>query len=281
MIRTYGFVGLGIIILAEILLFLDVPPVPMFFTPIVWWGYILFTDSLVFKLRGGSLITSYPKTFLYMIPISIGCWLIFELYNVRLANWEYINMSDSFAIRVVGYILSFATITPGIYETAHLIQAKFFPEGLHWKKLRFSGTATAILMLTGALFMIVPLLVSKTASSYLFGLVWVGVIPLVDPISRKLGAPSLLAELEQGEWATFVSFLLSGVGCGLLWEFWNYWALTKWVYHVPFWNTVKYFEMPLIGFLGFLPFALECFVMFNLCAAILRLEHVRFPGNTK
>jgi hypothetical protein len=281
MIRTYGIVGFMIIIIAEILLFYDVSPVPMFFTPIVWWGYILFADSLVLRMKGGSLITTYPRSFLFMLPISIGCWMIFELYNLRLANWEYVNMSESFRIRLLGYTLAFATITPGIYETAHLIQALFFPRGLSWKRITLSARTDFLLMSIGVVFLLVPLIVSKTASNYLFALVWVGVIPLIDPISRKLGAPSLTAQLEKGEWATFVSFILSGVVCGFLWEFWNYWALTKWIYHIPFWSNVKIFEMPAVGFLGFLPFALECYVMFNLCAAILRLQHVYFPAQSK
>ena len=50
--------------------------------------------------------------------------------------------------------------------------------------------------------------------------------------------------------------------CGLLWECWNYWARTKWVYTVPVPPDIKIFEMPLAGYLGFPVFAVECFVMY-------------------
>jgi hypothetical protein len=52
-----------------------------------------------------------------------------------------------------------------------------------------------------------------------------------------------------------------------LWEFWNYWALAKWVYDLPFlgsWQHVKYFEMPMIGLIGFIPFGIECWIMWQL-----------------
>ena len=60
--------------------------------------------------------------------------------------------------------------------------------------------------------------------------------------------------------------MLGGVTCGLCWEFWNYWAVAKWTYQLPFLGDLeryKIFEMPWLGFLGFLPFAVECWVVFN------------------
>lgn len=61
----------------------------------------------------------------------------------------------------------------------------------------------------------------------------------------------------------FFVLLVSGIICGGLWEFWNFWARTKWVYTVPFFEELKLFEMPLLGFLGFPPFAVECYVIYN------------------
>jgi len=55
--------------------------------------------------------------------------------------------------------------------------------------------------------------------------------------------------------------MLSGLVCGLLWEFWNYWADAKWMYYVPILGNVKFFETAVAGYLGFLAFGLEVFVM--------------------
>jgi len=48
----------------------------------------------------------------------------------------------------------------------------------------------------------------------------------------------------------------------LVWECWNYWAHTKWIYNVPVPPDIKIFEMPLAGYGGFPAFAVECFAMY-------------------
>jgi hypothetical protein len=72
-----------------------------------------------------------------------------------------------------------------------------------------------------------------------------------------------MRDWERGDPRKFLLLLTAGLVCGLLWEFWNFWAQSKWVYTVPFFNEIKGFEMPLLGFLGFPPFAVECYVTYN------------------
>ena len=69
--------------------------------------------------------------------------------------------------------------------------------------------------------------------------------------------------------------MLAGLVCGILWEFWNYWAGSKWIYTLPFLGEWKIFEMPALGFLGFLPFALECWIIYHVFVAILHRLHSR------
>ena len=52
--------------------------------------------------------------------------------------------------------------------------------------------------------------------------------------------------------------------CGFLWELWNVHSYPKWIYHVPgaeFWYL---FEMPALGYLGYLPFGLEVYLFTHL-----------------
>jgi hypothetical protein len=42
---------------------------------------------------------------------------------------------------------------------------------------------------------------------------------------------------------------------------WNINSLPKWVYSVPFVDRFHVFEMPILGFAGYLPFGLECAVI--------------------
>ena len=124
-------------------------------------------------------------------------------------------------------------------------------------------------MALGAAILILPLLAPRRTASYLFALVWVGFVFLLDPINHRLGLASLLGDLERGHRERVFSLLVSGWVCGWLWEFWNYWASAKWHYVFPMFQQGNIFEMPMPGYFGFLPFALECFVMYIFAAWLL------------
>lgn len=47
---------------------------------------------------------------------------------------------------------------------------------------------------------------------------------------------------------------LAGLLSGLLWEYFNFWADSKWIY-VILKDAPHLFEMPIYGYLGFIPFA--------------------------
>src|SRR5262249_29988795 len=115
-----GFVALGG---AEWLLFHHVEPVWTFFTPIAWSAYILIADAVTFAVTGRSRLNDAPLTMLKMAALSIPLWLIFEAYNVRLENWEYVGTPMPWAAKILGYGWSFATITPAIFETSDMVQA--------------------------------------------------------------------------------------------------------------------------------------------------------------
>jgi hypothetical protein len=112
-------------------------------------------------------------------------------------------------------------------------------------------------MLTGILFLVLPLLWPEC----FFPLVWLAFIFLLEPLNHKAGAPSLLRDWENGSLRRFYLLLMAGAICGLLWELWNFRAGSKWIYTVPHFGFMKVFEMPLFGFLGFPPFAVECYAM--------------------
>jgi hypothetical protein len=106
----------------------------------------------------------------------------------------------------------------------------------------------------------VPLVI---VSPWLVPLVWVGWALLLEPLNARAGRPSWLGDLARGDAARLVALLTAGAVCGLLWEFWNYWATTRWTYSVPYLGHLKVFEMPVLGYLGFPPFALECYAMYH------------------
>jgi hypothetical protein len=50
---------------------------------------------------------------------------------------------------------------------------------------------------------------------------------------------------------------------------WNFHSYPKWVYYVSFVDFWRIFEMPLLGYGGYLPFSLELFALYHLIAGFL------------
>ena len=239
------------------MLVLDIEPFPSWFYCFMWWSYILIIDSWVFLRTGNSLLLSRTREFLFLLPVSILIWLIFECINLSLKNWYYVNVIEITWLRWIGYSISFATVLPAIFETAELLESTALLNRWQVRPQKFTPIMLNCSMLAGAAFIILCIAWPR----YFFPLVWGGFILALDPVNYRLGAPSLLREWERGSLRKTLLLMTAGLICGIFWEFWNFWATTKWVYTVPFLNEFKLFEMNAPGFLGFIPFALECYVM--------------------
>ncbi len=255
----HGIFGIILLILSEILLFKKVDPFYSWFYCFAWWSYILIIDAVIYRLKGNSLILSRTKEFFLMIPWSLFIWLIFEAANLSLQNWYYINLPHSRVERWLGYAIAFGTVLPGMFETTELLESWGLLKKSKTKKTVISGDGHLILILLGTLFLVSSVLIPE----YCFPLIWVGFIFLLEPFNYRFGRKSLLKDLEEGKPQKIYLLLIAGLICGLLWEFWNFWALSKWIYTVPFFEKPKGFEMPCLGFLGFPPFAIQAYVMYN------------------
>jgi hypothetical protein len=257
---AHGWIGLFALAAAEGLLFRGTEPVATYFTPIAWTAYILIADGAVLALTNRSRLHDAPITVGHMALLSIPLWLIFEAYNLRLHNWTYVGVPREWPLAVLGYSWSFATITPAIFETSDLVQALL--PALPAEPWKLSRAAENAVMACGAACLILPLVLPQRIAAYTFALVWVGFLFLLDPINRRLGLPSFLGDLSEGFLRRIYGFTMAGWICGWLWEFWNNWAAAKWHYTFPMFQQAKIFEMPTPGYFGFLPFAMECFVMY-------------------
>jgi hypothetical protein len=260
-LKAYGYVGLAIIVVAELLMFLQVQPVSTYFTPVVWSGYILFVDGLIHKIQGRSMIGHRRREFLFMLCLSLVFWLVFEAYNLHIKNWHYVGLPAQLWARCLGFSWAFATIIPAILLTARLLEVVGFPK-VCVPKIRVGPGVSWALILVGFLCLTIPPLMPFAIARYLISSIWLGFMFFLDPINSFRRGWSLLADLERGDLSRLVILFTSGLICGLLWEFWNYWAGAKWIYAVPIALGPKVFQMPLGGYLGFLTFAVECHVMY-------------------
>jgi hypothetical protein len=265
-------------------------------TPICWTGFILFADSIVYRARGNSWLRSAPREFFWLALLSIPFWLVFEFYNLFIENWYYTGLPENFWVRMFGYAWSYATIWPAIFEGAELISllrggigsgrsgeshlpappdlpgqpdlpgapgpAAPRPSRKPHDLRERAAPSLLIPLLAGTFMLVVPFVAPPSVARYLAAPVWIGFILLLDPINSRLGAESLSADLAARRYDRLYNLVFSGFLCGVLWEFWNYWSRAKWHYSVPIMQNVRIFEMPLPGYFGFPPFALECFTMY-------------------
>ena len=285
----YTWAGLAILAAGQLLLRTGNAWMATWLTPVMWTGVILLMDGLVFRLRGRSWIMTRRREIPLLVLASVGVWLIFEAYNLHLRNWRYEGLPDSSLLRDLGYLWSFATIMPGVFEATDLclaiLERRPLAERLPKSILRIGRPWVWSIAWIGMVS--IPLaLPSKTAALF-FGAVWIGFFLLLDPLNERLGVPALRQRWRLGDRRLVYSLLLGGIICGLLWETWNQQAAlaggAHWVYIFPDPLRplgLRFGQMPVLGLLGFPPFALELFAFYQFIREILGGDRVYSPGHS-
>jgi hypothetical protein len=227
----------------------------------LWLGYILVVDALVEMRTGSSIGKRSRRDFVLLFLISAPVWWLFELINLRTANWEYLGR-DRFSPVQFDLLstISFSTVIPAVFETAALVG------GFGWTEHFASGLwIPATRTLFAALFLIgVAMLAATLALSKIFyPFTWIALVLIFEPINYWTGRPHFLKNLREGDWRTVISLSLGALVCGFFWEMWNYYSFPKWNYHIAVFGFWRIFEMPLLGYGGYVPFALELYALKN------------------
>jgi hypothetical protein len=244
--------------------------------PFAWYGLILFLDGLLWWRWNEGLILARPREFLTLLVWSAFFWFFFEIWNLHLQNWYYAGVPSHQLWSHIEAYLDFATVLPGLFLVYRLLCRLKIPRRVR-TQCTISRTVYKVCPFVGLAMLILPLLYPD----YFFPFVWGAFIFLLEPICAKRGGRSLLREAQTGEWTTLVRLLMAGILCGGYWELCNFWSLEKWVYTVPFFSEGKLFEMPYLGFLGFPPFCVECFVMTNTIYLLRGGRHWDPEGTTR
>jgi hypothetical protein len=183
-------------------------PFYYFFYITSWWSYIIFLDTVLsLKYKRFFVLNRYLPL---LIIISSGYWCLFELINIRLQNWFYINLPTEISYRYLGYLLGFGTVIPAIYltrEAIHSVLGKIHVKSIHIP--HYSGYA----LITGG----IALVLAVAAPEHCFALAWVFAFLLCDGINHMYGYNSLCVTFRKAAWngLSQQSFRDSSVGsCG-------------------------------------------------------------------
>ena len=263
----WGWLGLIIGILAWIMAwtrfkwFADFQPHT--FTPL-WLAFIIIINALCYRQRGHCMMLNRPVFFLLLFPISAAFWWFFEYLNRFVQNWYYIGPRFD-AWEYFWYAtLPFSTVLPAVLSLRDwLLSAR-------WLQQRFSHlrplptTSPKILAALTLMLSAGGLAAIGIWPNIFFPLLWVAPLLIILSLQTLMGERHILSGLVDGNWTAVVAAAMAAVICGVFWEMWNFFSLAKWQYSIPFVHRYQIFEMPLLGYAGYLPFGLQCAVVGSL-----------------
>jgi hypothetical protein len=228
------------------------------FTPL-WLSFILVVNALTAKRTGNCLLLSRTRRFLLLFPVSAAFWWAFEYLNRFVGNWRYVGVASFGPWEYFLFsTLPFATVLPAVLSARELLLS--FPrlEGAfrQWRALSPANprrVARALLLVSFA-----SLFAVGIVPEIVFPLVWVAPPLLLVSLAALRGEPHALSGIACGDWRPAVSAVLAALFCGFFWEMWNFGSHAKWVYAIPYVGRLRLFEMPLLGYAGYLPFGVLC-----------------------
>jgi hypothetical protein len=242
---------------------------PHTFTPL-WLGYLFSVNGLTFRRTGHCLLVDQPRFFLALFPASAGFWWCFEYLNRFVENWYYVGAQSYTPWQYVLHAtVPFSTVLPAVLSTMQLLASvRGVNAGMNqlppvrWLGQGWLGWTLLIAASTG-------LVGIGIWPDRLFPLVWVAPLLLITAIQMLAGEETIFSRLKKGDGTSLWLAAVAALVCGLWWETWNYKSLAHWEYAIPAVHGFKLFEMPLLGYAGYLPFGLEC----------LAVTLLLFPGH--
>jgi hypothetical protein len=233
----------------------------------LWLGYCLLVDALVVSRKGTSMLTRSRRGYFLMFVLSAPGWWLFELLNLRTQNWFY-EGAEHFT-RFQYFLLcslSFSTVMPAVFGTAELVSTFAWLQRIGRGPIVRPTTRVVLILFVAGWLMLALLL---TWPLYFFPLLWGAVCLILDPVNVWFKNRSLLKFTAAGDWRPLIALSTGCLVCGFFWEMWNFYSYPKWIYRVPFVDFLYVFEMPLLGYLGYLVFAWELYVLYHLMTGIL------------
>lgn len=236
----------------------------------LWLGYILVVDALVERRAGNSIWTRSRTNFCLLFIFSAPGWWLFEFLNKRLKNWEYLGSETFSGLQYfVLCTISFSTVMPAVFATAELARTwRWIDRKQNGPRVPSKPAIYVALFATGLAMIALMLIWPK----YFYPFAWASLVFILEPLNRWLKHPHFIQDLDHGDWRKVIALGVGALVCGVFWELWNFYSYPKWIYHTPGAQFLHIFEMPLLGYLGYIPFALELCALKDLFWPKLRLK---------
>jgi hypothetical protein len=240
----------------------------------MWLGYCLTVDALVFVRTGTSLLARGWRRYVGLFLISAPIWWAFEALNLRTQNWTYTGI-DGFSPASYAFwtTLSFTTVVPAVFGTTELIASFGFLKRVRPGPIIKPNLSTTLAFFLAGWFMLALLLIWPAV---FFPFIWLSPYFIIEPLNVWLRNRSLADWTGVGDWRPVIALWMGVLVTAFFWEMWNYFSYPKWIYHVAWGGWLHIFEMPLLGYGGYLPFALELYAFYHLIMGMLRQNQSRY-----
>lgn len=250
-------VGLSLIAIFWSVSWLQLRPVSDYSFFPLWLGYILTVDGLVAIRTGTSPIRRDSWRVGWLFAVSVPLWWVFEGFNEVVGNWRYQTPSRYTALEYALLAsIAFSTVVPAVLTTTELVRSFRLDPLRRLPRIEPTRTVLLAIHLTGWLMVVLTLLWPDV----FFPLVWMSVVFLLDPVAHRLGGRSLASFVAWRDWSPLFNIAAGTLICGWFWEMWNIYSLPKWTYSIPYAEYLKVFEMPLLGYGGYIPFGFEVYL---------------------
>jgi hypothetical protein len=232
----------------------------------LWLGFIIVIDGATRLISGTSLFQRLGIRSILLFLFSTPIWWVFEAANNRLDNWVYILPHHySWLAYHAEASLAFSTVAPAIFVMAEFVRSVLIRGQVRWIRIAPDRTGLLAISTSGVLLFVATMIWPNV----LFPMVWISLFFAIDPIVRLLGGRSVSGWVADARWDPVVVLFTGALICGLFWEFWNFWSMPKWTYQIAYADWSRLFEMPVLGYGGYLPFALEVFAFVALADRVL------------
>ena len=267
----YGWMGIGLIAVFWVLNWvLTGLRTHWGFFPL-WLGFCLTVDAATFRRTGDSMLTRDRRAYLALFLYSAPAWWLFEAINWRTQNWHYLGREFFSNLEYFLWAsLSFSTVMPSVFGAAELVASLSSVNRFRAGPV-LRATKGRLLAVFGCGWLLLALMLIWPR--VFFPAVWLSVFFILNPANVWLQNRTLWSNTARGDWRPVISLGLGCLLCGLFWEMWNFLSYPKWVYHIPFLDFLRVFEMPLLGYGGYIPFALELFALYHLLSGFTKMRN--------
>ncbi|RYG54670.1 MAG: hypothetical protein EOO01_00880 [Chitinophagaceae bacterium] len=252
----------------------------------LWWGFVLMLDGVVYKRNSGrSLVRNAPTELFAMGVLSISGWMIFEYFNFFIeVNWFYpfADLIPDHGTFLLYALVGSSAFIPMAFEWYHLLRTiPFFN-----RKYRRGPRANWPLPVKVILFLLsfCALFFLNDNSESLFYAIWLAPMIILITVMGWLGMWTPFTPIKQkGDWTVLVVFSLTWLLQGFFIEWWNHLSYQHhfvgtsnpgyWNYKLPYVHFYCVFNMPILGYLGYVPFSIYCCIWFIAVSYLMNIQN--------